>query len=263
MTTEPIRIGLDEITDAMDASFDHSSVLDTLTGHIMPANMDLLEFGANDPETEDLEDDALEEAMEERFADIPTVGAPAGIALRERFIETVQDDELQFRLRDALRGRGAFAHFRDLLGEEPDERNRFIAFRAAELKAQVKEWLDDLGIEYELVEPTAPAPRAEPTKPAVDVTLLDVLVLGAPGGKTELVEGWVPRFLPAKSRELARHYFRHLAREACVLSGTSWRKRFIDGKDEVEFGRLKLRVEDDGVWVGLSADLETWDRFEK
>jgi hypothetical protein len=93
------------------------------------------------------------------------------------------------------------------------------------------------------------------------MTLIDLLLLGAPEGKTELIEGRVLRAVAASDPDDARRWFAALAREACAAAGVPWSPTLIDGRDKVDIDRLHLRV--DGVWVELEVDVSraTWERF--
>lgn len=65
----------------------------------------------------------------------------------EAFISTVGNQRLQDLLWIAIRGRGAFRRFKDVLAGHPTERERWFAFRAARVLERVREWLADEGIE--------------------------------------------------------------------------------------------------------------------
>ena len=59
----------------------------------------------------------------------------------ERFIGTVGDDRLRERLWDAVRGRGAFRRFKDLLARHPQEEEAWFEFKDAQLQKRVANWL--------------------------------------------------------------------------------------------------------------------------
>jgi hypothetical protein len=65
----------------------------------------------------------------------------------EAFIETVASPWLRERLRAAIRGRGAFRRFKDVLARSPTEFGRWLAFRDALLRDRVMAWLGDEGNE--------------------------------------------------------------------------------------------------------------------
>jgi hypothetical protein len=65
----------------------------------------------------------------------------------EAFIETVASRRLQERLWGAIRGRGAFRRFKDVLAGHPAERDRWFAFRDGRVCQRALAWLADEGIE--------------------------------------------------------------------------------------------------------------------
>ncbi len=65
----------------------------------------------------------------------------------ERFIATVEDDRLANTLERAIRGRGAFRYFKDVLADHPHVEAAWYAFKAARLEAHVRDWLEYQGVE--------------------------------------------------------------------------------------------------------------------
>jgi Uncharacterised protein family (UPF0158) len=57
------------------------------------------------------------------------------------FIHTVSDSRLAERLRDAIRGRGAFSRFRDVLSGSSDEFTRWHAFADERQRGRARAWL--------------------------------------------------------------------------------------------------------------------------
>ena len=70
----------------------------------------------------------------------------------QAFIETVASPRLQDRLWAAIRGRGAFRGFKDVLASYTAERERWFTFKDDRVRLRVLEWLADEGIE--LIEKT-------------------------------------------------------------------------------------------------------------
>ena len=60
---------------------------------------------------------------------------------------TVKDAWLRDRLDDAIRGRGAFSRFRNVLEDRKGEQERWFAFKRAWLRKRILTWLDDEGID--------------------------------------------------------------------------------------------------------------------
>jgi hypothetical protein len=59
----------------------------------------------------------------------------------ERFIDTVEDPDLRDRLWNAIRGRGAFRYFRDVVAERPEVEERWFEFKDQRLQQRVRDWL--------------------------------------------------------------------------------------------------------------------------
>lgn len=105
-------------------------------------------------------------------------------------------------------------------------------------------------------------PAAPPEREARPIGLLDLVLLGVPDGRDELVGGRVYRGITFADAHAARSAFLSLARELCELAGMGWTTRFVDGKDRVDFGRGHLRVEGDTVELALDVSPETWRLFK-
>ena len=94
-----------------------------------------------------LEADAVEGGLGTRFLRVPEADSREGYGEMQAFIETVSRPRLQERLWAAIRGRGAFRRFKDVLASAPAERERWFAFKDARLRQRVLAWLADEGIE--------------------------------------------------------------------------------------------------------------------
>ena len=66
-------------------------------------------------------------------------------SIMERFCGTVGDRRIHARLVDAIQGRGAFARFRDTLGQF-GLRDVWFAYRRSQLEEIAREWLEDNNI---------------------------------------------------------------------------------------------------------------------
>jgi hypothetical protein len=91
--------------------------------------------------------DQIEEGFGERFIRIPYQGSSAGYRDMEEFAGAVTDDRLRALLEVAIRGKGAFRRFKDVLMEHPAERERWFAFHNARVHDRIRRWLDGEGIE--------------------------------------------------------------------------------------------------------------------
>ena len=65
----------------------------------------------------------------------------------DHFIATLDDDRLQDRLWNAIRGRGAFRRFKDLMARHPDVEEQWYEYKDARAKERLLRWLDDNDIE--------------------------------------------------------------------------------------------------------------------
>ena len=90
---------------------------------------------------------AVEGGLGTRFLPVPGADSRAGYEDMKAFIETVASLRLQERLRGAIRGRGAFRRFKDVLGRQPAEWERWVAFRDGRVGQRALAWLAEEGIE--------------------------------------------------------------------------------------------------------------------
>ena len=65
----------------------------------------------------------------------------------DRFIGTVDDEDLQDRLWRAIRGRGVFRRFKDLIVRHPDVEEQWYAYKDARAEERLLRWLEDHDIE--------------------------------------------------------------------------------------------------------------------
>lgn len=65
----------------------------------------------------------------------------------DRFIGTLDDDEMRERLWRAIRGRGAFGRFKGLVARYPKVQEQWYAYEDARAKERLVEWLADNDIE--------------------------------------------------------------------------------------------------------------------
>lgn len=174
------RVKLDDLADALDmGNMEMSAYLDLETGEIvyvsdearreldavyeaMPDDsgqmsdeeqqaaftVALEEYGpVNVGEEELIDADAVDRGLGTRFIALPEADTRESYRDMEAFIETATAPRFQQRLDRAIRGRGAFRRFKDELFDEPDERERWFAFKQERLRDRVREWLTDERIE--------------------------------------------------------------------------------------------------------------------
>lgn len=60
------------------------------------------------------------------------------------FAETVADGRLGELLLVALRGKGAFRRFKNVLSSYPREREQWFSFKDERMMERIKEWLKDI-----------------------------------------------------------------------------------------------------------------------
>src|SRR5262249_29194758 len=155
-----IRVDLADLVDALDdASGEMNAYLDLESGRVIWVTADVrqeLEAITEDLPEETSDDeasraafaaalgrrgppvwmhallgeaDAVEGGLRPRFLPVPGADSRAGYEDMEAFIETVASLRLRERLWGAIRGRGAFRRFKDVLGRQPAELERWFAFR--------------------------------------------------------------------------------------------------------------------------------------
>ncbi len=103
--------------------------------------------------------------------------------------------------------------------------------------------------------------RIGPKREGEKLGFLDVLLLGAPDGKTELLDGKVIRQIIARDSSQARAIFKTIAREMTEIHGIGWRKRLIEGKSMYEVDRYKLFVDQDRVELEVAVTPALWRAF--
>jgi hypothetical protein len=249
---------MDDLLDAMTAASDLASCyfLDLESGKVLMLTEEIHD-GTNDR--------AIEEAIEEhpdRYPEIPRVETREQYDWMCHFAELVQEDDLRDKLGLALAGQGAFGRFRQTVLGYPDLNAQWLAMRQKLLLEEAVSWLHGLQIEpiYQLriiqsptLEPRAPEPPR--------IGLLDLLLLGAPEGKTERIEGRVLRQISARSPSEARGLFKHLARELAAHYGLEWRNRFIEGKNNFEVERARLELRETRVELRIEVSNAVWKAF--
>lgn len=105
--------------------------------------------------------DRVEQEYRTRYVSIEKDDPHADYNDMERFISTVDDPELRERLWRAIRGRGAFRYFKDVLWEHPDVREDWFAFKDARSQRRLERWLEAHDIEPIRDEDVSGTPAAE------------------------------------------------------------------------------------------------------
>ncbi|MEW6173029.1 MAG: UPF0158 family protein [Bacillota bacterium] len=130
--------------------------VDTLTGDLVVIPSELSELESFDkeaivelPEWERELIPVVQEIQEgsDRYELVPRVSSSEVYELMVEFTETVSDLRLREKLAVALDGRGAFSRFKRVLGDYPEERERWFDWKLAKMSDWIREWLNELGIE--------------------------------------------------------------------------------------------------------------------
>jgi hypothetical protein len=259
LSLRDLHVDMQDIVDARQrlAEDPAKPYLDLKTGKVIWSIEEAVSGEPNEVE-------ALLDGEPERFAFIEREhGSEAWRRMRD-FASAVEEDDVRAVLEDALEGRGAFGRFRATIARYPDLQSRWEAAEWEGRAREVETWLEGLGIRAIYDRPPAvPRKPAQPsTKPrAVELGLLDLLLLGAPDGRTELLDGMVLRQVPARDPSHARAMFKTLARELAEIHGIGWRKRLIEGKSTYEVGRYRLNETSDRVELEVAVSPQLWRAF--
>ncbi len=232
-----LRLDLRSVIDALERSPDEPTrhYLDLQTGEVMVVVLDDFDGDeADDPRDED----------PERYLPIPAGDTRDAFRRMERFADAVEDTEERAALREALDGRGAFSRFRRYVFESPDLRRRWDAHVCRESESAALAWLEGQDILPEYDPLPVPVVPDRPTAPQDEIDLVDLLLLGGPDGKTEVLGGAVLRVLVCRTTADATKAFRRLARQICELVGEPWRRRYVEGATAFEKERFRLAVVD-------------------
>jgi hypothetical protein len=135
------QVDLDEIAQALSdqTDYEHQWMLDPATGelHIWTSDTGL--------DGQDLMDD--DELEDTDLIAIDPLPSPVWYADMADFAERISDEHASRRLARAIRGRGAFRHFKDELYEEyPDLVSVWHTFRDVRARRRAVEWLLDEGL---------------------------------------------------------------------------------------------------------------------
>ncbi|MGH7390869.1 MAG: UPF0158 family protein [Candidatus Rokuibacteriota bacterium] len=132
-------------------SDEYDYYLDVRTGKVLTHAM----WG--DGEDGDLSEEQVDEGLAEaRLVEVERLPSSAEYGWMVEFAASVQNAHLRELLDVALRGRGAFRRFKDVLAEYPAERERWFRFHDERVREAIREWLAD----HDITPPTEPPERA-------------------------------------------------------------------------------------------------------
>lgn len=148
----------EEIFDMMtNDQRDMDAYLDLKTGKIVyvakdnPEDFISLSDEEPEEEMEDAEDlmliDEIENNLGIRYLEIPSIEHFIPYNFRVSFIETIDDVALQNRLYKAIKGKGAFRRFKDILLDHPSLQERWGDYKAKKQEEVIKDWLEKKGFE--------------------------------------------------------------------------------------------------------------------
>jgi hypothetical protein len=132
----PLPVELADLGEALNEQDGTENYLDLTTGTVWLHTM--TDFGVADDLDIDFSDDTrwlfvLGEGSHEAYRDL------------QRFIGTVDDDDLAAQLAAAIEGRGAFRRFRSVLERDPSEFTRWHRFEADARLGHARSWLANHG----------------------------------------------------------------------------------------------------------------------
>ncbi|KXB00089.1 hypothetical protein AKJ41_04430, partial [candidate division MSBL1 archaeon SCGC-AAA259O05] len=121
MEREKLEVDIGELCYTYeDAHPENSYFLDMETGGILFFSDDLVRTEGGPERIEEIEDE-----IGERYITLPRTTPQEGYRDMEKFIETLEDEDLREKLYIAIDGRGAFGRFKNVLKTYPDERERW------------------------------------------------------------------------------------------------------------------------------------------
>lgn len=258
-----LNVDIDALADFMSRGDDDpfERYLDTVTGELIEVPREDADIGLDEDEL-GRERERVDDAAG-RLVRVPGEHGSDAYGRMEQFARSLDDDDDRDEVLRAITGKGAFRRFKDITGQLRLV-DRWRAFEAAAMEEDARDWLSTLGIEA----PPSSRKQAEPPPPAIAATaptsieLLDVVLLGAPDGKTELIDGRVRRVVVSKDASEARATFKSLARSICAYVGEPWRRRFLDGAGNTfTRDRFTLTIDDNAVELSIVVDRATWERF--
>ncbi len=94
-------------------------------------------------------EDGNEAVEPDRYVTIPRIETHDAYETMVDFVETVRSDHLRELLSVALRGKGAFRRFKDVLLDYPAERERWFEFESRRERETIEEWAQEQGVEIE------------------------------------------------------------------------------------------------------------------
>jgi hypothetical protein len=150
-----LPVSLDAVADELDGLMENmTAFVDKKTGEIASVSEDdaaLIDQALDEDDLPDWQVEMLPKLREilegEDWVPLPTKFAVHEWDIMRRFVESVDDDALADRLRDAIHGRGAFRMFRATV-EDAGLRAQWFDFKREALRDIAKDALEELEIPY-------------------------------------------------------------------------------------------------------------------
>jgi hypothetical protein len=131
----PLAVDLEEVAMVLEGDpTSGGGRIDLRNGDVLPNfTFEYLVEVGEEPDDEDQDPD--------RWLHVWCEGSSSGYGDMQDFIDTLSDARLADRLRDAIRGRGAFRRFKDVLSSSPDDFGRWHAFADERQRGRARAWL--------------------------------------------------------------------------------------------------------------------------
>lgn len=166
MSKKKLKVDLDEIASAMeDQDRDiNDYYLNIETGELYALDRQLLKRIEEGKSLDDIPEWMKEEipvaravfAEAPRYRRVPENLSEEAYGIMEDFVyKEVENERARAKLANAIRGRGAFRYFKDVLDEFPDLRERWYEYDTQRRREWALEWLEELGIEAEEEPPSS------------------------------------------------------------------------------------------------------------
>lgn len=135
---QPIPVDLEQLAETLEGDpMSSGGILDLDTGAVWP---DVVLDGLSGAEREQVEDAVLNRLV------IDNLGSRAAFGDMRAFAATLSDERLAERLEAALRGRGAFRRFGNVLaGRSHDLLHEYLEYARTRKMERAAEWLADRG----------------------------------------------------------------------------------------------------------------------
>ena len=152
------KVKLDAIVEELEMNLnDASSYVDRETGEVLTVTHDVLHEAEEDPEPPDGMPEWQIEMFQtarrivedpDRYPDLPDKFEVHEFSIMEDFCSSVQSDRVRDELFNAIRGKGAFRYFKDVLGRRRLW-DQWSQFKIDALREIAKDWCEENKIEYE------------------------------------------------------------------------------------------------------------------